>query len=57
MLRRPVGVRILRHAEGGQGDTRSERENLHTDLEFPAPHFLFALRLPYSCFLHLLRLL
>jgi len=57
MLRRPVGMRILRYAESGQGDTRSERENLHTDLEFPAPHFFSFLRLPCSCFLHLLRLL
>src|SRR5580704_14444123 len=44
-LRRPVGVRILRGAESGQRDTRRERENFHTGLEFPAPHFLFALRL------------
>ena len=56
-LRRPVGVWILRGAESGHGDTCSERENLHTGREFPAPHFFSALRLPCYCFFHLLRLL
>src|SRR5258708_19616454 len=57
MLRRPVSVRILRYAKGGDGDARSESENLHTELESPAPHFFSALRLPFCRLLHALRLL
>ena len=56
-LRRPVGVRILRCAKSRQRHTCREHEYLQTGLEFLAPHFFSALRLPCYRLLHALRLL
>jgi hypothetical protein len=58
-LRRPVSVRILRHAKSRKRDTHGKGENSHTELEFHLPHFrfCFARRLSGYCFLHALRLL
>jgi hypothetical protein len=57
MLRGPVGVRILCDAISRQSGTRGKRENFQTGLEFSAPHFFSALRLPFYRSLHSLRLL
>src|SRR5437660_4544660 len=40
MLRWPVGMRILPGAKRRNRHTRGNRQHLHTELDFPAPHFL-----------------